>query len=97
MFEGIPGFEEYIPDVMQTRFDFDKFKTRWLLHHVDPVKGVMRAELSVPIKIGDSGETDQWESRIILEPIPFDQDFVVDPASGDLGGPELDVHVRKKA
>jgi hypothetical protein len=98
LFDGTPGFAAFATPATPQRFDFGKFRTWWLLHHVDAGRGVMRAELSLPVGIGDSGEADEWETRIVLGPIPFDEELQVAPAGGgDPGGSEVDVPVRKKA
>lgn len=97
LFDRDPRFTEYAVPATPKRVDFEKFKTWWLLHHVDPGKGVMRAELSLPIKIGNSGETDRWESRIILDPIPFDEEPDTNRLDDAPDGPDFDVDVRKKA
>ncbi len=97
LFDGLSGFAAFAPAATPKRVDFDKFKTWWLLHHVDTGKGVMRAELSLPIRIGNRGETNQWESRIILASIPFDEEPDVTPAGGEPDCFDFDVPVRKKA
>ena len=97
LFDGVPGFAEYAASTTPKRVEFDTFKTWWLLHHVDPGKEVMRAELSLPVRIGNSSETNQWEARIILAPIPFDEDPHTDRVSDPSDGPDFDVEVRKKA
>jgi len=97
LFDGVPGFADYAAPVTPRRVDFETFKTWWLLHHVDPGKGVMRAELSLPVQIGNSSETNQWESRIILEPIPFDEEPDADRGGNASESPDFDVQVRKRA
>jgi len=92
-----PGFADFEMPATSKRVDFSKFTTWVLLHHVDTGKGVMMAELSLPIRIGDSGETDQWEARIILDSISFDEDPDVSRSGDDAGGADFDVEVRKKA
>jgi hypothetical protein len=98
LFDGVAGFAAFATPEKPKRIDFRKFQTWWLLHHVDTGKNVMRAELSLPVKIGEGGEMDEWQTRIILGPIPFDDEPPVEPAGGvDPGGSEFDVPVRKKA
>src|SRR5680860_222664 len=94
LFDGVPGFSEYAVSSFPKRIEFDTFKTWWLLHHVDRGKEVMRAELSLPVRIGNSGEMNQWESRVILEPIPFDESPTTDRADDFAAGPDFDVEVR---
>lgn len=97
LFDGDPRFADYTLPTTRKRVDFEKFKTWWFLHHVDPNKELMRAELSLPTKIGSSGETNMWESRIILDPISFDEEpdaYRLDDAPD---GPDFDVDVRRKA
>lgn len=97
LFDGVPGFADLAVPNTPKRVAFDTFKTWWLLHHVDPYKQVMRAELSLPVSIGVGSETNQWESRIILAPIPFDEEPDADRVDNDLDGPDFEVEVRKKA
>lgn len=97
LFDGVPGFAAFVPPTSPKRIDFNKLRTWWLLHHVDTARSVMHAELSLPVNIGDNGETNQWETRIILASIPFDEESQVEPAGGDPGGSDFDVPVRKKA
>ena len=98
LFDDKPGFEAYATPAAAKRVDFDKLRTWWLLHCVDTGRGVMRAELSLPVNIGENGETDQWETRIILDPIPFDEEPDVVLADGDDSGDSgFDIPVRKKA
>ncbi len=97
LFDEVPDFAAYVAPAPPKRVDFNKLHTWWLLHYVDTARGVMRAELSLPVNIGDNGETDQWEARIILASIPFDEEPQVEPAGGGPGGSDLDVPVRKRA
>lgn len=77
--------------------NLDIVRTWWLLHHVDLRKEVMRAELSLPVGIGNNGEIDQWETRIILDSIPFGSAPNVPLASDGPDDQDFDVDVRKKA
>jgi hypothetical protein len=99
LFDGVPALAAFTaPAAAPNRIDFNKFQTWWLLHHVDTGRSVMRAELSLPVNIGTGDETDQWETRIILDPIPFDEEPDVEPAGGDdTRDSGFDVPVRKKA
>jgi hypothetical protein len=97
LFDGVPGFAAFVALAPPKRVDFNKLRTWWLLHYVDTAHGVMRAELSLPVTIGDNGETDQWKTRIILTSIPFNEEPQVEPAGGEPGSSEIDVPVRKKA
>lgn len=97
LFDGIPAFAEYASPLTPKRVNFDAFRTWWLMHHVDTSKGVMRAELSLPVRMGSSGESSEWESRIILAPIPFDDEPEPDTSQDAPDGPDFNVDVRKKA
>jgi hypothetical protein len=97
LFDGVPGFTEYATRLASKRVAFDTFQIWWLIHHVDLRKGVMRAELSLPVRIGSGAETNQWESRIILDPIPFEDAPDADRTGDPVDGPDFDVEVRKKA
>jgi len=94
LFDGVPGFAAFATPSIQKRVDFNKIRTWWLLHYVDTSRGVMRAELSLPVNIGE-GETDQWETRIILDEISFDEEPDVNPIAD--GDSDLNIPVRKKA
>lgn len=97
LFDGVPAFAAFVAPAPPKRVDFNKLRTWWLLHFVDTARGIMRAELSLPINLGDSDETDQWETRIILASIPFDEEPQIEPAGGDPGGSYFEVPVRMKA
>lgn len=97
LFDDVPGFTDYATALASKRVAFDTFQIWWLLHHVDLRKGVLRAELSLPVRIGTRSETNQWESRIILDPIPFEDAPDADRAGDPVDGPDFDVEVRKKA
>lgn len=99
LFDNAPGLEEFVksPSSTPKRIEFDSFQVWWLLHHVDLRKEVLRAELSRPVQIGTGEETNRWISRIILEPIPFDDSPDANHASNTPDGPDFDVDVRKKA
>jgi hypothetical protein len=97
LFDGVPGFAEFVLPSTPKRVDFDTFKTWWLLHHVDLSKGEMRAELSLPVGVSSRGEVSHWEIRIILEPIPFDEEPEADRIDNRGDGPDFEVEVRKKA
>jgi len=96
LFDGHPAFSALLPPSPARRVPFDQFKTWCLLHCVDTGKSEMRAELSLPIRLGDGNLSDQWESRIILVPISFDDEPEV-AREHHPDGPDLDVPVRKKA
>lgn len=93
LFDGIPSLAAF---ATPKRVDFNQVQTWWLLHYVDEGRSTMRAELSLPINIGSNGEANQWEARIILDPIPFDAEPQIDPSADDSGGPNFDVPVRRK-
>lgn len=97
LFDELSGFASLVTPSRSMRLDFSKVRTWWLLHFVDTARSVMRAELSLPTYINASGGTDPWEKRIILEPIPFDDEAKVELFGSDLGGSDFDVPVRKKA
>jgi hypothetical protein len=97
LFDELPTLAAFAAPEPQKRIDFNKLRTWWLLHFVDTARGLMRAELSLPIKIGDSAETNRWETRIILASIPFDEEPQVESAGEDPGDSDFDVPVRKKA
>jgi hypothetical protein len=97
LFDGVPGLAAFATPERPQRVDHSKLQTWWLLHHVDTGRDVMRAELSLPVKIGEGGEMDQWKTRIILGSIPFDDEpRVVLAGADDLGDADIDVPVRKK-
>jgi hypothetical protein len=97
LFDAVPTLVAFAAPEPPKRIDFNKLRTWWLLHFVDTARGLMRAELSLPIRIGDSFETNRWETRIILASIPFDEEPQVESGSGDPGDSDFDVPVRKKA
>lgn len=96
LFDGIPGWAESVLPSTSMRTDFDTFKTWWLLHYVDLSKRVMRAELSLPVRVGNDGDINQWVTRIILAPVSFDDGPDVDRTDNVPNGPDFDVEVRKK-
>jgi len=67
-----------------------------LLHHFDLTAREVRCELSLPIRIGDDSRPDVWAERIVLAPIPIDNDEMLLPADGDLAGSEIDIPVEKR-
>jgi hypothetical protein len=46
-------------------------KTWMLVHYIDHVNEVIRAEISLPLEMTEDNHVKSWISRIILEPIPF--------------------------
>ena len=98
LFEGITELASFALPTVPARVSFSEFQTWWLLHYVDQVHGNVRAELSLPILTAGSEETNQWEIRIVLDPISFDYELSVtsDDGRGDEGSVNLDVDVRKK-
>lgn len=98
LFDDVPAFAEYAAPEPPKRVDFSRVRTWWLLHYVDTAHGEMRAELSLPINIGVNGDTNQWETRIILAPIPFDDERQIELAGSDSDDSDFDfdVPVRKR-
>ena len=69
----------------------DKVST-WILlaHHA---RNELRAELSLPLAVGNDGRVSVWQERIILRAQPLDgEPVVVTPPSQ----PDIDVSVRRK-
>jgi hypothetical protein len=96
LFDEFPDLAAFVLPSTAKDIDFNTYKIWWLLHHVDPT-GEVRAELSLPIGVGNRSETNQWESRIILEPIPFDEEPDTESVGDGPDTPDVDVPVRKKA
>jgi hypothetical protein len=68
----------------------------WLLmHHLDPRKNEIRAELSLPNDISQK-VIDSWEERILLEPIPYGGNAAASPIPS-LPEEIIDIDVRRKA
>lgn len=68
-----------------------------LLYHRDMVAREIRAELSLPIQMGDDARPNAWRERIILASIPFDDDVFVAAPDDDLLGPDIDIAIEKRA
>lgn len=85
----LPGMEP--PE--ESRSGEGKALTTWVLlvHHAD---NEIRAELSLPLDIGDDGRISVWRERILLRAMPLDPEpiEVVPPTQ-----PDIDVVVRRKA
>lgn len=68
-------------------------RTTWfLLFHNDGKE--LRAELSLPVTIGEHGHIDLWRERIILSTQPLEPSFVL--PNPDFG-PDLEIDVRRRA
>jgi hypothetical protein len=67
-----------------------------LLHHLDLTSRELRCELSLPIRIGDDARPDFWRERVVLEPIPIDDEELILLSDSDLAGPEIDIAVEKR-
>jgi hypothetical protein len=67
-----------------------------LLIHRDRSAHELRAELSQPISVGEDSRVDGWAERIILKPIPFDEDLSIAPAPAP-SGPDVVVEIKRRA
>lgn len=83
----IPGLE---PET-ETADDDAKYPT-WILLFFSGVD-VLRAELSLPVKLGSDGHVSGWRERIILPPFSFDPSAVVPEPDF---GPDIDIQITKK-
>lgn len=84
-------FEVFMQEIKK---DAEGNQTWILMHHTDTAKSEIRFELSLPADIGNDGKITSWSERILLGSISFDDDL------GDileLGGPDIDIEVRRKA
>ena len=97
LFDNIPSMTEFAQPRAAKHVDFNKFQTWWLIHYVDLHDQVMRAELSLPTSISSAGEINQWEIRIILDPIRFDEEPSVERSDSGPDDQDVIVEVRKKA
>ncbi len=97
LFDDFPNMAEFAQTRVVKHVDFNKFQTWWLIHYVDLSQQEMRAELSLPTRISDTGEINQWETRIILDPIRFDEDPDVKRVDNGPDDQDFNVDVRRKA
>lgn len=97
LFDEILSMTEFTQLRTAKHVDFNTFQTWWLIHYVDLTGQAMRAELSLPTSISDAGEINEWEVRIILDPIQFDEEPNVEPADNGSDGKDFNVDIRKKA
>jgi hypothetical protein len=93
-----------IPDAI---VEVEKWVTWLLLSYRDITAGVVRCELSRPIKVGEDGRVEDWDERILLGSIPFDSsDVQVTIGEDNDGGGAtgtgdranaIDIEVRRRA
>jgi hypothetical protein len=69
-----------------------------LLLHTDIESGEIRSELSRPVNVNSEGRVDGWNTRIILESIPFDGSDIKILGDGDNGpqSPEIIVEIKRR-
>ena len=86
------AFDECAQNDAGVQYGHDHRAT-WILLIYRGVNEV-RAELSLPVSIGDNGKVNDWRERIMLKPIPRDPAAVlVEPPKQ----PDLDVEVKRRS
>jgi len=76
----------------------DRNRVTWvLLVHRDANTREVRCELSRPVGVAPDKRVDGWIERIILAPIPFDDDAIELPLNDGPKSPEVDVTIKKRA
>lgn len=84
-------------DDLVAALDLSNGRQVWmLLYRRDFVAREVRCELSLPISMGDDARPDEWQERIVLSSIPFDDDTVFPVVDDNPLGPDIDVPVEKR-
>ncbi len=86
--------QQWLPGVPKPRVDINdaEYPTWFLLFHRE--KSELRAEISLPVTMGNDGHVNAWRERIILPTIPLDPDFAVIPEPDF--GPDVEITIARR-
>lgn len=92
-FDMVKNFGDFKGQCIETA----QCQTWVLMYYHDIEKAEIRSEISLPISMNIYGRINDWENRIILDPIPLDNAPITQNKSIDINNlPDIDIPIERK-